>query len=84
MRSIQTGTDLVGALRAGTYVAAAEGDYVVLFSGGNRFSVYVDAGGPIAEFTHEVNGYDQARTIASVWLEAFRRGADFIGALADA
>jgi hypothetical protein len=78
MRDFQIGTDLIGSLRAGAYVAAAEDDYVVLYSGVNRFAVFVD-GGHLAEFTHNVESYDQAQTIASVWLEAFRRGADFIG-----
>jgi hypothetical protein len=66
------------------YVAAAVDDYVVLWSGGNRFTVFLDGGRPLAEFTHSVDGLDQAQMVAQVWLEAFRRGADFIGGLVDA
>ncbi len=84
MRTYSTGTELIGALRAGVYVAAAEDDYVVLWSGGNRFTVYLDAGGPLAEFTHTVASEAEARQVAQVWLEAFRRGADYVGGLVDA
>lgn len=36
MRAYSTGFDLIGSLRAGVYVAAAEDDYVVLWSGRQR------------------------------------------------
>ena len=84
MRAYSTGFDLIGSLRAGVYVAAAEDDYVVLWSGHNRFTVFLDGGGPLAEFTHTVDGPADARKVAQVWLEAFRRGADYIGGLVDA
>lgn len=74
MRAYSTGTDLIGSLRPGVVVAAAEDDYVVLWSGGNRFT----------EFSQSVDGFDQAKLVAQVWLEAFRRGADYVGGLVDA
>ena len=82
MRDFQIGTDLIGSLRTGAYVAAAADDYVVLFSG-NRFAVFVD-GAPLGEFTHPVDGFEQAELVARVWLEAFRRGADHMCEFVDA
>jgi len=84
MRAYSTGTDLIGSLRPGVVVAAAEDDYVVLWSGGNRFTVFLDGGSPLAEFSQSVDGFDQAKLVAQVWLEAFRRGADYVGGLVDA